>query len=211
MGGSDHETATLQMPFDQSGDQGETLRIKVCHGFIEQPDRRGHKAQQCERHPAPLSSRQAAGETVSETRRVGLPQCSGNRLAPSNTGNPTHHSREPQVLGDAEITLEWGVMSEIDKLFLELGRPWFDRVALPSERTTIDLEQPAQGPEQRGLAAAVGAEDLQAAPWRDCEVQPGENRTRTAAKGQIDDFEHFSIGPSSSHHADIGSDMRSVP
>lgn len=193
MGGGDHETAPLQMPFDQAGDQGQACRIEVRHGFIEEPDRRGRKTEQGERHPASLPGRQAAGKPVSETRRVGRKQCSGNRPAPSYAGYPPHHSREPKVFGNAEVTLERGVMPEIDEFSLELGRSWFDRAALPSERPTIDLKQPAQGPEQRGLAASVGAEHLQAAPWRDGEVQPGEDWACTATKGQIDDFEHFDL------------------
>lgn len=193
MGGGDHESAVLKMPLDQAGDQGQACRIEVRHGLIKQPDRRRREVQQCERHPAALPSRQAAGETVSETGRVGGKQCGGNRLAPSHTGYPAHHSREPQILGDAEVTLERGIMPEVDEVSLELGRSWFYRAALPSERPTLDLKQAAQGSEQCGLAAAVGAEYLKAAAWRDGEVQPGEDWACTAAKGQIDDFKHVRL------------------
>ena len=160
MGSGDHDTAPLQMPLDYAGDQGQACRIEVRHGFIEQPDRRGREAQQGERHPALLPSRQAAGETIRETRRISRKQGSGNRFVSSHAGYPTHHRREPQVLGNTEVTLERRVMPEIDELSLELGRSWFDRAALPSERTTLDLKQPAQGSKQGGLTAAVGAEYL---------------------------------------------------
>ncbi|RMP23488.1 hypothetical protein ALQ25_05627 [Pseudomonas coronafaciens pv. atropurpurea] len=157
--GGDYNHAALFTVFCQKRLKLEdALTVERGERFIKYPQRRTGQIQPCQRHPTLLPGRQRVTGSVLETCQPDRSQRLQNVVG---TGQPMQCTQPCQVLEWREQFLERGGMANPQQIACRCCPLPVQRLAIEQHLPGGRQHQPAQHPQQAGLAAAVGAADLQ--------------------------------------------------
>ena len=164
---------------DQLGQQPAGRRVEPGVGLVEQPQLGGPGHQDGQGHPRrwPAESR----PTVVRRRRPTRPRRSraGAAAAAGQAGRP--HG-EADVLRRGQLVVEGCGVAEQADLAPDRGPVPAQVVAEDLGLARGDREQTGAGPQQAGLAGAVGADDHDDLPGCDGEIDAGEGGEPTGER-----------------------------
>ena len=137
---------------------------------------------------APLALRELAHRQL---RHVELSQCGAQRLgARGSSGEP---AADREVLVRRQLVFHRGRMPDVDELARVVLLQRSDRLAFPAHRAGAGRGEPAQDPQQAGLAAAVGAGDAQQLARRHGERDAAKELAPAALAFQLLSLQHAAI------------------
>src|SRR5690606_36302072 len=186
------------------------LLVQRSKRLIGNPQGWGLQIESGQRYTTLLSRGQCMAGNIFETTQADRCQCLANRLM---IGRLMQGAQPGQVLFRSEQALDPGGVTDPQQIARQLAAPGGQRLALQAYFASGGLHQPAEQAQQTGLAAAIGAHDLQHVTRQQPQLQAFEQHAPVALTSQRYGFEKgtahampIQINATKQRHAAVSAD-----